>query len=161
MSKRKGRTYELQMKRNLEALGWHVIDVASNAGLTGTFDADLLVWPPGHTPAEGWQQRKDPHMLEMEVKFRKDAAGFSGLYDAHLEICGLGGQDSIWWEDDICTGGIWALEHHIRFREFTWEQTEPALTAFTRAAFKPGVDVVACRAPRKPWVLLWKREVGR
>lgn len=156
MSKRKGRTYELEIKALLEDRGCTVIDVASNAGLTGKFDADLLVWRPGHNPKAGWQQRKDPMMIEMEVKYRKSAIGFSQVYDRHLKLCGLGGPDYIHWRD-VSTGGIVSfLQSSFSTSMESWEVHENALTKFTKAAFKPGVSVVACRASRNPWLFFWK-----
>ena len=153
MSKRKGRKYELEVKRLLEERGFTVIDVASNAGLTGTFDADLLVWLPGYEPKSGWQDRKDPAMVEMEVKYRKEGTGFTGLYDAHLETVGLGTVSVVTWRDCI-TGGIPALI----FASDDWEMDQNGLTKFTADAFKPGVTVVACRASRKPWIFIWKNK---
>lgn len=153
MSKRKGRKYELEVKSILERYGCTVIDVASNAGLTGQFDADLLVWFKGD-PQPGWQDRKDKNMVEMEVKYRKNATGFTQLYDAHLETIGLGTHDCIEWRD-VHTGGVLSLVQDGTIRD-VWERSEVGLTKFTASAFKPGVTVVACRASRKPWIFLWK-----
>lgn len=160
MSKRKGRKYELELKALLERYGCTVIDVASNAGLTGTFDADLLVWAPGHGPLPGWQNRQDGYMVELEVKYRKSGTGFSAIYDTHLATVGLGSPACVQWAD-VRTGGplAWLAWFGYPSEEYPWEEQRAALTAFTKKAFKPGVTVVACRASRKPWVFIWDRGV--
>lgn len=155
MGKWKGRKYELELKRLLEEKGCTVIDVASTAGLTGQFDADLLVWTPAHEPTEGWQRREDEHMIELEVKYRKNAQGYAQTYDAHLEACGMGGLDYIKWRDCRTGGALAMIDDHEGYGGEGWECDGNALTAFIQSAFKPGVDVVACRAPKKPWLFFW------
>src|SRR5690554_5264625 len=102
--------------RLLEDYGWTVIDVASNAGVTGAFDCDLLCWPPGEKPMRDWQGRKDPHMIEVEVKYRKTATGFSKLYDEHLSGPGLGIVDVCEWRDGAESSGAVGMTY--RFKKF-------------------------------------------
>src|SRR5690606_539054 len=99
-----------------------------------------------------------PYMVEVEVKFRKTATGFVKIYDEHLAGCGLGNTDVMYWEGDMSTsGGVVSLTNQftgLPADSFCVDQS--ARSSFVESAFKPGVDVVALRASRKPWVFVWK-----
>ena len=157
MSKRKGRKYEREVIARLEALGWEVRDVSPNAGEYSRHECDLLI-------------RRDGEWLTTEVKYRKSATGFSGLYNAHLETCGLGTTDATLWKDGWLSGGLVSLTANVSGMEcerFGYDRKlghNKTLRGWMGPEGMPPRDVVLFRASAlevgtSMWVAAWRGDL--
>lgn len=97
-------------------------------------------------------------LLEVEVKYRSSGGyGMATLYDKHLETVGLGTHRPVVWSSGLSSGGSEAL-YACTARDVesidVWSCQE-ALPKTTRDLLDDGVDVVAMRQAREPWLFVW------
>jgi len=171
----KGKEYERRLVHRLREHGWTAERVPrSIADAQPTNIDDVIVVPDG-VPTADHEDRPITRAIQsgdlptsavdkVEVKYTSTGRhGISGLYTAHLESVGLGGRRAIQWSCGHLTGGIraWTVfcEAHDPAGDVGAERvwrSDDTLAKSTRKLFDDTVTAVALKAPRKPWVLVWR-----
>lgn len=174
----KGKTYEKRLVRRLREHGWTAERVPRSICDAQPTNIDDVVVVPGGVPTADHKDRPITRAIQsgdlpaivvdkIEVKYTSTGGyGINGLYNTHLETVGLGGRRAVQWSSGHLSGGLRAWTEFCE----RYDPAEPffggpyrvddTLAKSAARLFDETVTAVALKAPRKPWVVIWREPVG-